>query len=327
MAAPDPRPRPVFDPTLPPAQRDLLAAHPHALIPATRPPPPPVRARWEFPDLPDRFPARLAVVSALFLVALMTRSGALILVTGLGLVLVAVNLAIAGLLSARRIGESPARAAARHYHGRYLLAEDLDAPARALLHSAQEAVAAVTASPLAATGHVEPIDHAVVLPEQLWEIGTRLRRLTDMRARARVSSDIQLDVDVSGLLAERRAALRAADAAVTARVEALERYAAHLAAAEEHHRHLAAVRQLMEEQQEYRDLLAASAADEQAIGQVEELTDRARLAEADLRRSLEEAAQAARLLAPDDGPQPPSPHREDDGGPDGPDGTAPGTTG
>ncbi|GAA1996834.1 hypothetical protein GCM10009799_24750 [Nocardiopsis rhodophaea] len=313
MAAPDPRPQPVFDPTLPPAVRELLAAHPHALIPATRTPPPPVRTRWEFPELPDRVPTHLAIVSALFLVALITRSGALILVTGLGLVLVAVNLTIAGLLSARRVTESPARAAARRHHGRYLLADDVDAPARALLHRAQQAVDAVTASPLAATGHVEAIDHAVVLPEQLWDIATRLRHLTDMRARASVSTDIHLDVDVSALLAERHTALRAADAAVTARVEALERYAAHLAAAEEHHRNLAAVRQLMEEQQEYRDLLAASAADEQAMRAVEELTDRARLAEADLRRSLEEAAQAARLLAPGEGPPPPAPGRGDDG--------------
>ncbi|MBB6171801.1 hypothetical protein HNR23_001861 [Nocardiopsis mwathae] len=302
----------MFDPTLPPADRDLLAAHPEALIPAGRTPPPPLRPRWEFPDLPDRIPARLTVVAALFLVALMTRSGALILITGLGLVLVAINLAIAGLLSARRVAEPPARAAARAHHGRYLTSDDLDRPARALLTRAQAAVDAATSAPQAATGHADTIDNTVVLPEQLWDIATRLRHITDLRARARVAENIRLDIDVSGLLAERHAALRAADTAVTGRVQALERYAAHLTAAAEHHRRLQELQRLLDEQQDYRDLLAQNAADPHAVRPVEELTDRARAAEENLRRCLEEAAHAARMLDPGDaapdeeeGPDPP----------------------
>ncbi|WP_217999324.1 hypothetical protein [Nocardiopsis trehalosi] len=287
----------MIDPSVPPAGRALLAANPGVLTPATHP----------TPQRPRRPGAAAALRPAAWLLV-----PPLLLAVGLALRLPPVVFGAAVLFAfligttggappARRAPESPAAAAARRYHGRYFVAADFDASARALLVRAQDAIDTVTDAGPPDTGDIDAIDaidNEVVLPRQLWDIATTLRHLTDLRDRARAADPARLGVDVGDLLAERRAALAAAEGAATARVEALERYAAHVTAAEEHRRRLRELRLLLDEQQEYRDLLAATAADEYAVGHIDELAARARAAEAHLGRALEAAVEEARTFAP-----------------------------
>ncbi|MDA8370008.1 MAG: hypothetical protein M0026_09055 [Nocardiopsaceae bacterium] len=295
MVPPPPaHPRPVIDPDVDEADRALLAATPQALTPATRPPPRPA-PRPPSPPRPLLWAGALLAALALIRVPGLAPAAVTLLLT------LAVALPVA-LASRSGRSEPPAAAAARRHHGRYLLAEDFDAPARALLVRAQTAVDTVTATPLAATGHIDPIDNDILLPRQLWEIATALRRITDLRDRARLQAPDRLGIDVDALIAQSRAALEAAQESVTTRVAALERYASFVTAAQEHHQRLHDLHRLLDEQQDYRDLLAATAADEHAVAHISELTDRARLAEADLERALQAALEQARLLAPGDDP-------------------------
>ncbi|QBI54308.1 hypothetical protein [Streptomonospora litoralis] len=301
MTSSERRLRPVIDPDLAAEERDLLAAHPGVLVPATAPAPAPTRDAQ--PSDRRRIPIVLGLLAALVGIAVLTRSPVLIL----GCLLL-LAMAPAGLSGALRPAarEHPAARAARLRHGRYLLAADFDEPCRALLARAQQAADDATASTeeLADTGRIEARENTVVLPRQLWDIATTLRSITDLGDRARIV-DPALAEEVADLLAERRAAVETARGAIEARVAALERYAAGIAAAARHQRRLDELRRLLHEQEDYRDLLAATAADEHAAADIDRLAERAGLAEEDLAAALQAALREADLLS--SGSSPPDP--------------------
>ncbi|GAA3741257.1 hypothetical protein HDA32_002514 [Spinactinospora alkalitolerans] len=301
-SSPHERLRPVVDPDLPAGERAVLLSHAHALTPAGSPAPPPVPARWEFPFLQwvrEHPVATLVVAVAGTLVGMRLLLRLFVFV--LPLLLLAALIAL--VVTARRVTESPAQALARRHHGRYIVAEaDLDEPARHLLARAQRAVDAVDAADVVASGHIDAIDNAVVLPRQVWEIATTLRRVTELRARAaEAEADLSGAQGLEDLLAERAAALEAAEASVTARIGALEGYAARVAEADESHRRLRAVERLLAEQEDYLDLMAATVADDYAADHIGELGERARTAQERLRRALAEAAEAGLRLPGESG--------------------------
>lgn len=81
--------------------------------------------------------------------------------------------------------ETVGRKVAREHHGEYLLPEDFDGVAQPLMIRAQEAVKAVRAAAVTKAGLLDDIEHEVVLPEQLWDIGLLLHRQSVLRERLR----------------------------------------------------------------------------------------------------------------------------------------------
>lgn len=157
---------------------------------------------------------------------------------------------------------------------RYLLPEDFDEEARALLVRTQEAVRTVLDSAAHREGLLDTADNAHTLPRQEWEIAQTLARQSALRRRERKSTEsLDLTVpEVAAVLDDRRGKLASSVRAVTRRVQALERYADRVRAADRllgAHRRL---RALASTAHEYDDLLAATARDELALPVIERLT-------------------------------------------------------
>ncbi len=177
--------------------------------------------------------------------------------------------------------------------GRVILPHQLDQADRLLLARAQLAVDTILGSEVRAAGLLEPDEPALRRHE--WEIACAMRELTEMRgltpadARAGPLTTAVLD-------AQRRALVLAAEAAGS-RVGALERYADQVAAADEAHGDWHSALRLAGLNDRYRDLVARTAADELAVAELDELTDRAAVTVQVLKDSLRQASAAAEVLA------------------------------
>ncbi|NJP92783.1 hypothetical protein HCN51_25555 [Nonomuraea sp. FMUSA5-5] len=172
--------------------------------------------------------------------------------------------------------ERAAFAQLRWYEGRYVLVDDLDVPAAALLVRARRAIATVTGSRVNADGLLDDVRNAVMLPEQEWEIARLLAKLSALRAT-------YAEAAAPGFEAVVRA-LRDSEAAVLARVKALERYAAGVADAERAYVTQVRIEELRSRAHQYEDLAAEAGADAFAVPELERLAaEAARLVRA-LRR-------------------------------------------
>ncbi|AQZ60832.1 unnamed protein product [[Actinomadura] parvosata subsp. kistnae] len=201
------------------------------------------------------------------------------------MLLLAVPLALLPLLgrgggggdgSGAEASERAAFAQLRWYEGRYVLVDDLDVPAAALLVRARRAIATVTGSRVNADGLLDDVRNAVMLPEQEWEIARLLAKLSALRGT-------YAEAGAPGFEAVARA-LRDSEAAVLARVEALERYAAGVADAERAYVTQVRIEELRSRAHQYEDLAAEAGADAFAVPELERLAaEAARLARA-LRR-------------------------------------------
>ncbi|WP_119729355.1 hypothetical protein [Thermomonospora amylolytica] len=175
---------------------------------------------------------------------------------------------------------------------RYLLPEDFDDEARALLVRAQEAVRAVLGSAVHREGLLDSADNALTLPQQEWEIAQVLARQSSLRRRERrfaESADVTVP-EVAAVLGGQHRKLAASVRAVTRRIEALEHYADRVRAADRAlhaHRRL---RTLTSAAHEYDDLLAATVRDDLALPAIERLTDQSESLLRRLRAHLSEAA-------------------------------------
>ncbi|WP_234402086.1 hypothetical protein, partial [Thermobifida halotolerans] len=251
------RPDPVFDPELSEEERALLRAH---LNPPDRRRPPEAEAsrRLPLPRWAVEHPVAAAVVAVLaVVVGLRLLARVAPFAAPLLLLTVVVAAAVVLLVAAFRTpggGESPARAAARRYRDRYVTAEELDAEAGRLLVRAQRAAAAVEDARVVRDDVVDAALNASVLPHQLWETATALRRISDLRSRP---TPAEADAEAAPLLAGRRRALEEAQRSVAVRVAALEDYAERVTEADRAHQRAQQLRGLLAEQEELRDLLAA----------------------------------------------------------------------
>ena len=277
-----PNPEPVVDPDLPDHVRTLLLRAHHT--PPRRPLPVP-RPLAEHPLAATLATVLVLLVGMRLLARVFVVVAALLLLAAA--VVVLVNVAASG-------PDRAARRAWQRHRDRCITAEDLDPEAAALLLRAQKAAAAVDDAQVVRDDVLDTALNTAVLPRQLWETATALRRITQLRSRP--APDTAHDPEVAALLADRDRALRAAQRSVGARVAALEDYAARVAEADRAWQRAATLRRLLAEQEELRDLLAATAADEAAVRELADLTERAQAAEEHLRTAADRAAQAASRL-------------------------------
>ncbi|MFC5182617.1 hypothetical protein [Actinomadura harenae] len=331
----DDHPRPVFDPSLSGAERELLAAVPERLVAASLPAPPP-------PERPS--PATIAArliwipvfaffygvlpggwIRLFFLAslddddllsgALRWGRGAVLAMLVLPVVQVtllllgqpeaAAALAAAGFAgwtvgALRHLREPETTRAARDHHGRYLLPADFDRPAARLLVRAQRAIDAVLGSQAQAAGLLDAIDNATELPRQEWAIASALAEHTRLRRERRAQQPERLSAPVRALLEPQRRALNLSVRSITRRIEALEAYAGSAHAADEAFHEWRVLRDLPEQNARYRDLLAETVRDTLAVEVIDRLESDARRAEAILRDRVASAIGTGLELPPPD---------------------------
>jgi hypothetical protein len=170
---------------------------------------------------------------------------------------------------------------------------ELDGPCRTILGKAQSAIETIVRSEVRAAGLLEADEPTLRRHE--WEIATALRRVTRLRAIHAAQRPVG-SMTVSVLESQRRA-LDVAQEATAARAAALERFAAEVATADAAYRDWRDALELSGLNDQYLDLVAATAADETAIAELTELTDRAAITVSALQDSLHAASQSAELLA------------------------------
>lgn len=315
--------RPVVDPALPEEDRARLLASPAGLTAASEPPPavPPWGGRTRGDALLAVPVATLCgfvpVVAGRVLLgrrglvagaAVQAGLGAAWWGGGLPLFLAAgtvLQLVSWAALFAFEGGEDEGTELARAHHGRYYLDADFGTASlrpwfgvslRRLMERAQTAVATVLESEVNTAGLLDDAANAVVLTQQEWEIAQALAELTRIgRQVDRAAAGGESSARIREMLEPQRQALKASAQALIRRVEALERYAERARAADAAYREWRTVRELEELGADTREMLARTVRDELAVAEIDGLADRSGLAP--LRDSLEEARQAARVLA------------------------------
>ncbi|MEV0612289.1 hypothetical protein AB0I81_03125 [Nonomuraea sp. NPDC050404] len=185
---------------------------------------------------------------------------------------------------------------ARWYDGRFLLPEDFDHDARQVLTRAQRAIGAVLRSHVNAEGLLDDARNAVMLPAQEWEIARLLAKLSALRLEHRELVARGIAPEVAAVIEPLERALVNSEAAVVARVEALERYAGHVAEAERAYHARGQIEDLRARLPRYEELLAESGADRMGVAEIERLAEDADVLERTLRRSVASAHEAFRYL-------------------------------
>lgn len=185
---------------------------------------------------------------------------------------------------------------ARWYDGRYHLPEDFDPEALALMARTQRAVNSVLGSHVNAEGLLDDVRNAVMLPQQEWEIARLLAKLSALRAEHNQLIARGVAPEVAQAVQPLERALANSEAAVVARVEALERYAGHVADAERAYHARGQIEELRARLPRYEELVAESGADGFAVPEISRLADDADQLEETLRRSVGEAHEAFRYL-------------------------------
>lgn len=290
--------RPVVDPAIPRADRRLLTDHAALLTPACQSPPAPRR------DYLPRDPARrLATVDG----AAMGLTGAMMIAVfgtaplAVGVlalqattawesasshyaVLIAeiitiITIMIFGFRVARfgqPTGKVPAEVAARTYHGRYLTDHDFGERDRILLRRVQDATDAVTSSQVCQADLLDQAAVSAALAGQEWDVAVALRELGRLRASRAELHTTGAGPATAALLGQQAEAADLAASSIAARVEALERYAEEVRAADDAYRDWQQAAMLAELHSQHLDALARSAAHEHGIADIEAMAQQAR---------------------------------------------------
>ena len=196
----------------------------------------------------------------------------------------------------RHVVELQVYESARRYDGRFVLHEDLDDSARALLSRAQTAIDAIMISHVHAEGLLDGVRNAVMLPAQEWEIARLLAKLSRLRAEHDEVVAEGITPEVAAVTEPLAQVLDGSERAVLTRVEALERYAGHVAEAERAYRARRQIDRLSANLPRYEELLAESGADDSAMPELSRLTEDADRLEEALRDSVSSAQEAFRHL-------------------------------
>ncbi|MEU5994761.1 hypothetical protein ABZ806_37780 [Spirillospora sp. NPDC047418] len=199
------------------------------------------------------------------------------------------------LLAGRR--ESGSEVAARHYHGRYLLDDDFSNSARQRLHRVQQAIDIVRNSAAQSAGLLDDVANDVMLPQQEWDIATSLAELSRFEQRIdQATRDSRLTGRIRAALEPQRKAFRVSVRALDKRIAALEQYAERTQAADAALMEWQAARDIADLGDVSRALLARTVQDEQAVAEIGELAQQARLVEKTLQQSVDDALTAGRSL-------------------------------
>jgi hypothetical protein len=297
--------RPAVDPGIPRPDRDLLAVRGALLPPAAQDRP--ARRRYYLPTEPARRLATIdgtvAGLTAAGLTALFGTTplavGVLIfqgpaswemasdrfalLAAGIIAIVTTVILGVRVVRFGQPSGRTPAETAARTHHGRYLTGADFDARSRVLLRRAQDAIDAVSSSLVCRDDLLDRHATSAALTGQEWDIAVALREQAQLRAR-RAELRVRraewpagrAGPQAAALLSQQGRAAQLAEASTIRRVEALERYAAEVGAADSAYRDGKQSAALAELHDRHLDMLARTAADEHGIAEIDRLAAQAR---------------------------------------------------
>ncbi|HEY2506764.1 MAG TPA: hypothetical protein VGI58_09615 [Streptosporangiaceae bacterium] len=173
----------------------------------------------------------------------------------------------------------------------------LDGSCLQILAGAQGAIEYVLHSEVRAAGLLE-VDEPTLRRHE-WEIASALRSITGLRL-------VHIRQQPAGMLTEtvvasQQRALAVAQEATAGRAAALQRFAAQVGAADAAHRDWREAQALSGLNDRYLDLVAATAADELAVAEIGDLTQRAAITAAALQEVLQDnlraASHSAELLA------------------------------
>ena len=170
----------------------------------------------------------------------------------------------------------PAEAAARTRHGPCPAADGFDPPARLLLRRAHEAIGAVTSSEICRAGVLDRAAVSTALAAQESDITAALRDQARICARRAELTPFSAGPMTTAVSASQIEAARLAESSIAGRVEALERYAAEVAAADAAYRDWRQAVRLAELHSQHLDMVARTAADEHGIAQIETMSQQAR---------------------------------------------------
>ena len=297
--------RPAVDPGIPRPDRDLLAVRGALLPPAAQDRP--ARHRYYLPTEPARrlttIDGTVTGLTAAGLTALFGTTplavGVLIfqgpaswemasdrfalLAAGIIAIVTTVILGVRVVRFGQPSGRTPAETAARTHHGRYLTGADLDARSGVILRRAQDAIDAVTSSLVCRDDLLDRHATSAALTGQEWDIAVALREQAQLRAR-RAELRVRraewpagrAGPQAAALLSQQDRAAQLAEASTIRRVEALERYAAEVGAADSAYRDGKQSAALAELNDRHLDMLARTAADEHGIAEIDRLAAQAR---------------------------------------------------
>ncbi len=167
----------------------------------------------------------------------------------------------------------------------------LDQLSRELLLRAQKAIAVALDVEARATAPDGAVPESTLLQHE-WEIAVALRDITDLRAEHGLNAAASVGPLTNAVLKSQQSALAQAQEAMTLRVAELERYADCVRAAANAFRDWQDALRVSDLNDRYLDLVARTAADEHAVAEIIELTERAAAAEA-----FQEAAQKVSMAA------------------------------
>ncbi|WP_326641385.1 hypothetical protein OG884_01645 [Streptosporangium sp. NBC_01755] len=182
------------------------------------------------------------------------------------------------------------------WQGRFLLLEDFDHDARSLLGRVQRAIDFIVHSRVNAMGMLDSVRNAVMLPAEEWEIARLLTKLSALRAKHHHLARGGRSPEVIAAMAPLERALAASEAAVLARVEALERYARNVSDAERALLSHGQIEVLRAHLPEYEQLVAETGAARFSAPEIGHLSDDADMLRRALRESVRSAHEAFRHL-------------------------------
>ncbi|MEW9554254.1 hypothetical protein [Nonomuraea sp. NPDC050783] len=185
-----------------------------------------------------------------------------------------------------RLGGAPRTSPLRE---RFVAVAELPAPGRALLERARRAVAVVYGSEAMRRRLLDVVANEVLLPLQIWEIARLLRAHAELQHEQDLARRGLVTDELRAVLDPQQEALDRSSAAVTARVEGLERYARRVQETDAALRARAA----LDNNHKYRALLART---DDAEG-MDALAAHGDALEETLARSVREAIEAGQTLA------------------------------
>lgn len=303
--------RPSFDPLIAAEDRVLLEARPELLHPAAgvlpvgpfggRTPRDVLFSLWNAPlwaVLPlvvAPFYGRKAMIAGA--IGQVAAGTVLVLAPGGVFVLLGAVVVAFGVLLAR-CGQGRAGALARRLHGSYVVPGDLDNATAALLGRVQRAIQVVLTAEVIKEGLLDDLRNAVMLPAQEWEVAQILREISRLSEEQRIARQAGRNAELAQVMGPQAKALKLATASVTERIEAIERYAEQVKAADRALLQWKTLQRLADNNDAYGELLARTVRDELAIAEIDGLTDDARQVEEVLRRSVEKARRTGLTLLP-----------------------------
>lgn len=200
-------------------------------------------------------------------------------------------------LTNEQVGDRVGPVRQTRYCGEVVSPLSLERSCRELMVRTQAAIFTIVRSSVYAADLRETLRESA-LRQHEWEIAVSLRDISELllELAAGFAAGAGGPMTTAVLASQNRAITMARDA-TTARVVALERVAAQVAAAEAARRDWETAHKLAASNDKYRDLVARTAADEHATVEIAGLADQAEEAARVFRETLSQAALAAEELA------------------------------